>query len=91
MHYDIPGREDPTRVVLYRDSREVVFRLPYPADGPDADLLARHPLVRLVADTEADKGPDTTEAPIEEAPASDPQKADTESDTRKPKPSRKEV
>ena len=49
MNYDIPDLPKPAKVVMYQDSMEVVFPLPYPADGPNVDLLKRHPLVVLAA------------------------------------------
>ena len=64
MRYDIPDMPKPAKVVMHKDSREVVFPLPYPADGLDADLLSSHPLVRLVAN-----GPSPEPvAPLEESP-----------------------
>ena len=47
MKYDIPGHSS---VTLYKNSSAIVFPLPYPANGPDADLLAAYPLVQVVGD-----------------------------------------
>lgn len=84
MYYDIPGREAPATVTLHRNGRVVLFPLPYPAAGPDADLLAAYPLVRPV--------PAAAEPTTEEAPAPEPQEAATEAaEPTTRKPSRKEV
>jgi hypothetical protein len=49
VKFDIPGRKEPTKVILYRDSREYVFPMPHTTeDEVEIQLLREYPLVAVV-------------------------------------------
>lgn len=76
--FDIPGRTEPTRLVLYRDNQERVYPLPFDAtDQVDIDALTAEGL-EIVPE------PEPEPEPLEHLHAMPMHE-------HKPRPSRKEV
>ena len=84
--FDIPGRTQPTKVVLYRDNKERVYPLPFDATDPvDIDVLTAEGL-EIVPD-------EVTAKLIEGGLTEEEAEAVTPAvkELAKPRPSRKEV
>lgn len=61
--FDLPDRKGPAKVVLYPNSRERIFVLPYDTEDPvDVALLRRYPLLAESA------SPAPKESPIPKPP-----------------------